>query len=236
MGLKKILTAQPPAELASLYRQQGNEWVLDLEDEGAPADDSATRLKEFRENNIRLAQERDALRRQLEETNAKVQPREQEARTLTERLAHLETAWKQSEQQRAQAESMARTERFRGDFNQLATKHKVRDDNAARVLFAMASQTFKEKDGSFVPLNEKGETIYNPKTTQPLALEEWIDSQRSGPYKDLFSQPQGGGGRGSAVAGGDAAGKIAMRRSETTAPTPEQFKAMQEGRVTVIDG
>lgn len=172
------------------------EWVLDLEGDDTPD----PRLTEFRDSNVQLKKERDELIAKLkaaEENAQRAAPKVKESESLAQEVARLTKEWEAAQQRTAQAEIKARQEQFRGSFLQTATKHKIRDEAAAKVLWAMAGQTYKEKDGAWVPVDESGKTIYSRKdVTQPMPIEEWIESNKSGDYRDLFAQPSGGGAKG----------------------------------------
>jgi alanyl-tRNA synthetase len=198
MKLKQILTTAPEAAIAQFYTQQGDKWVLDLEGDGAPD----PKLTEFRDRNVTLVKEREELLAKLkaaEESAQKAAPKVKESESLAEEVKRLKEEWQNSQQKTVAAEQRAREEQFRGSFLQTATKHKVRDETAAKVLLAMAKQTYKEKEGAFIPLAEDGRPLYSKKdVTAPMPIEEWIEAQKAGEYRDLFAQPSGGGAKGSA--------------------------------------
>lgn len=196
------------------------EWVLDLEGDDTPD----PRLREMRDNNINLARERDELKAKLaaaEENAQKTAPKVQENESLGQEVARLKKEWQESQQKATQAEARARQEQFRGSFLQTATKHKVRDDTAAKTLWAIASTVYKEgKDGSYAPMGEDGNPIYSKKDiTKPMPIEEWIETHKTGEYRDLFAQPTGGGakGQGSPISFGGKTPKILI--------TPEQVSS-----------
>lgn len=197
MKLKKILTTAPDVAIAQYYRQEGDKWLLDLEGDEQPD----PKLVEFRDNNVKLVKERDELVAKLkaaEESAQKSAPKVKESESLAQEVERLKKEWSESQQKAFQAEARARQEQFRGQFLQTATKHKIRDDAAAKVLWSMANQTYKEKDGSFVPVDDSGKTLYSKKDiTAPLPVEEWIETMKTGDYRDLFAQPSGGGAKGS---------------------------------------
>lgn len=205
MALKKKLATAPEAALAGFYKQVSpTEWLLDLEGDEPAAEDA--KVKEYRDNNIRLARERDELMAKLKEAEtqrAQLAPKAEQSQTLEQRVAQLTQQWEESQARAKAAEANARLEQFRGSLLSTATKHKVRDEAAAKVLLAMASQTYKEKDGKFVPLNEQGQVLYSKKlAAEPMPIEEWIEERKAGDYRDLFAQPQGGSAKGSGAAFG----------------------------------
>ena len=170
--------------------------MLDLEGDDTPD----PKLTEFRDRNVSLVKEREELLAKLklaEESAKQAAPKVKESESLAEEVKRLQKEWQDSQQKTAAAEARAREEQFRGSFLQTATKHKVRDEAAARVLLAMARQTYKEKDGAFVPLAEDGRPLYSKKdVTAPMSVEEWIETLKTGDYRDLFAQPSGGGAKG----------------------------------------
>lgn len=214
------------------------EWVLDVEDDAANTD----KLNEFRTNNIELSRklaETEARQRKLEEALAKIPsvttPEAAKPSTIEDKVTHLTTLFEQSKKETAAAQAAARQEAWRSSFLTATSKHKVRDDSAANALLALAQSTFKEKDGAFVPLDGKGSVIYSRDSTEPLSVDAWVEQQKGGAYRDLFSQPQGGGGRGSGVVGGNGQPRITMTREQAQRPTVDQLKAMQAGLVDVTD-
>jgi len=212
--------------------------VLDVEEDPTPAppqnDDAAIRLREFRENNI-AAQRRI---KELEDQIAKVAPESNKAKSLEEQVAQINRTLQEERAARDAAEKRARAESFRSTFSGATNTHKVRDDHAARALFAIAQNTFKpQEDGSYVPY-EGDKPLYSRqrgKETEPMPLEEWVQVQREGAYKDLFVQAQGGGARGSSGVSGAGSSRVALTREQAQKPSPEQFSAMQKGLVDIID-
>jgi alanyl-tRNA synthetase len=219
MALKRKLTTAPETAIASLYKKVSEtEWVLDLEGDDTPD----PRLREMRDNNINLAKERDELQAKLraaEENAQKTAPKVKESESLAQEVERLKKEWTDSQTKAAQAEARARQEQFRGSFLQTATKHKVRDETAAKTLWALASTVYKEnKEGAFVPLGDDGRPLYSKKDiTQTMPIEEWIETHKSGDYRDLFAQPLGGGAKGPGVLAGGKTPKILI--------TPDQVSS-----------
>ncbi len=220
--------------MASLYKQQGNEWILDLDDDPAPPPQETERLREFRENNI-AAQRRI---KELEEQMTRLAPESNKAKSLEEQVAQINRTLQDERAARDAAEKRARAESFKSSFSGATNTHKVRDDAAARALFAIAQSTYKpQEDGSFVPY-EGEKIVYSRqrgKETEPMAVDEWVQTQREGSFKDLFVQAQGGGARGSSVTGGAPAARLSLTRTEAAKPNPEQFAAMQKGLVDIVE-
>jgi alanyl-tRNA synthetase len=196
-------------------------------------------LAEFRNNNVALAKERDELLARLraaEENANKTAPKLKESEQLAQEVARLQKEWADSQAKAAAAESKARQERFRGEFMQVAAKHKVRDDAAAKTLWAMASTVYKEKDGAILPLSEDGTPIYSKKdVTRPVSVEEWFEGVKESGYKDLFAQPTGGGAKGSSVTNG-APGRVQLTRQQAQFPSAEQKAALAKGQAEIIEG
>jgi hypothetical protein len=203
--------------------------VLDLEDDDTPENDN--KIKEYRDNNIALSKERDELRRRIAESEARSAPKEQEAKTLAQRLEQVEKVLGEERQQRANAEKRVRQESFRSDFMSAAQQQKVRDDKAGKALFGLASQTWREEaDGSMKPYD--GEKILysrqKGKETEPMGMTEWMEHQKGGDYRDFFSQPVGGGGRGSNVP--DSSGLPRFSAKQLAAPTKEELVVIASGK------
>ena len=236
MALKRKLTSQPPTEQAALYKKiSDTEWVLDLEGDDTPD----PKLQEFRQTNIELLRKQKELEDKLAAVQTQSAPKDEENKTLSQKVDHLTKLYQESEQKTKAAEQRARQEAFRGSFFGVASKHKIRDDQAAHALYTIASTVFKEnKEGKMVPQDANGNTLYSKKSTSliPIEVEEWVESQKADGYKDFFQQPTGGGGRGSSGVQGSSAGpRISLTKAQASKPTVEQFKAMQEGRVDVED-
>lgn len=210
-----------------------------LDVEGEDPESQRPALEQFRANNVELLKKQQELEKQLEDLKGKasqVAPKEEENKTLSQQVAHLTKLFEESQKKTQEAEKTAREEQWRGSFLQSATKHKVRDDSAAKVLHSLASLTFREKDGQRVPLDNDGNTIYSKKSTSltPITLDDWMEEQKGGAYKDLFSLPTGGGARGS---GGSAPtpGKIQITKEQSRFPNADQLKAMSEGKADIVD-
>lgn len=200
--LKKRLTSAPSKEIEAFYKKEGDQWVLQLEDDAGESD----KLKEFRDSNIKYRQQLEAqgaeltkIKETLEKLSPKEEKKDKEPETLTGKVEHLTKMIEQERQARINAEKRARISVWERSFVEAASKAKVRDDNAAKVLLAMAKQTFREdeKTGDFLAFDEKGLPRYSPNSTAPYSVTDFLEEQKSGDYKDLFAQPQGGGGRGS---------------------------------------
>lgn len=209
--------------------------MLDLEDDGpAPAD---PKVDELRNSAIQALKERDAIKAQLAQVQAdaaKLQGDSSAKKTLEEQVAHLTSIVNASNQKIAEAEKRARDEQFRSSFLGATNKHKVRDDSAGVALLAIAQQTFREKDGAYVPLDSAGNVIYSKSSAQPMSVDEWMETQKGGVFKDLFSQPVGGGGKGSAQPV-STAGRIQLTTEQARFPTAEQAKAMADKLVDIVD-
>lgn len=235
MALKKKLTSAPEATIQALYKKiSDHEWVLDLEEESTDTSGHNQRLAEFRENNIRLLRENEEVKKRLADLEAKSAPLISEKKGAEDRIAILEKKYEEETKARTLAEQRARQENFKSGFMNHLQRHKVRDDKAGSLLHSLALQTFKEKEGSFVPVDEQGNTIYSKKTAQPLSVEEWIEERKSSDYKDLFLQPTGGSARGSSGLSGTGS-ILELTREQAQRPNAEQFKAMSEGRVKIVD-
>jgi hypothetical protein len=228
-ALKKKLSAAPDQSIAQFYKVQGNEWVLDIEGDDAPENDN--RVSEYRNNNIALTKERDALKAQLAQVSQQVAPTQQEAKTNAERLAQIEKVLADERQQRAAAEKQARAQGFRSDFMSAAQQQKVRDDKAGKALLGLASQTWREDEsGSYKPY-DGDKILYSKqkgKETEPMSLGEWMESQKAGDYRDFFAQPVGGGGKGSGIV--DTSGLPRFSAKQLATPTAEELAVISSGK------
>lgn len=217
--------------------------MLDLEgDEPAPN----PKIDEFRQSAIEAKKERDRLAKELsdlqkqrDELASKVAPKEKEAQDLAGQVSNIQRLLDEERAARTNAEKKARAENFRSSLVNAAQTHKIRDEKASRALELIAGSVYKEEeDGTYKPY-ENGQIIYSKRKdheTKPMPVDEWVETQKTSDYKDLFSQPQGGGAKGSSsTAGAGSKGRIALTLKESQKPTPEQFKAMQENRVDIID-
>lgn len=207
-----------------------------LEIDGLETPPADPKVDELRNSAIQALKERDAIKAQLAQIQADAEKLRGDSgakKTLEDQVAHLTSLVTASNQKIADAEKRARDEQFRSSFLGATNKHKVRDDSAGVALLAIAQQTFKEKDGAFVPLDSAGNIIYSKSSAQPMGVDEWMEGQKAGVFKDLFSQPVGGGGRGSSTP--IATGRIQLTREQARFPTPEQAKAIADKTVDVVD-
>lgn len=223
--------------MASFYRQEGSKWVLDIEG-GLPtppapqADLETQRIREFRENNI-AAQKRI---KELEDQIAKVAPESSKAKSLEEQIAQINRTLQEERAARDAADKRERAARFQASFTGATNTHKVRDDLAAQALLAIAKNVYKEQeDGTYLP-REGDKTLYSKvrgKETEPMPIEEWIQTQREGTYKDLFIQAQGGNARGSTSQTGSS-GRLVLTVEQSRYPTKEQAKALAENKADIV--
>ena len=151
MALKKRLTTAPDASIAEHYKQQGNEWVLDLEgDEPAPN----PKIDEFRQSAIEAKKERDRLAKELsdlqkqrDELASKVAPKEKEAQDLAGQVSNIQRLLDEERAARTNAEKKARAENFRSSLVNAAQTHKIRDEKASRALELIAGSVYKRRRG-----------------------------------------------------------------------------------------
>lgn len=218
--------------------------MLDLEGDEPPPQNP--KIDEFRQSAIEAKKERDRLAKELsdlqkqrDELASKVAPKEKEAQDLAAKIEHVQKLFEEEKTARANAEKKARVKEFQTTLMGAAQTHKIRDERAAKVLHGLAGTVWREdEDGSFKPY-DGDKVLYSrrkDREQEPMSIDEWVESQRTGDYKDLFSQPQGGGAKGSASTTGTSnKGRITLTLKESQKPTEAQFKAMQEGRVDIVD-
>lgn len=215
--------------------------MLDLEDDPS-ADDNNPKVKELRQSAIDALKERDRLTAELATAKAESERWKTEKgatetgkKTIEEQLAHLTKVNEANERKAVESERRAREESFRGAVMQSNTKHKIRDDAASRVVLGLVAATYKEVDGKYVPQDASGQTLYSKTGAVPMPVDEYVEQLKTGDYKDLFSHPVGGGGRGSQGVTANAGPRVILTRKEAMSMNPEQFKAAQEGRVDISD-
>lgn len=207
MGLKfKVATlAEIPEAIRSMYKQEGNEYVLDVD--GAV---DKSKVDEFRNNNIQLQQQLDKLKdvdpakyRELMELDRKVREKQlieagkveeavnlrvESMRTeltgqLTEKTTALETANRQLAvlmiDRQVQAEAV-----------KLGILPTAMDD-----ILLRARTVYTMENGVPVPKTAEGKVIYGKDGSTPMPMNEWVLSlKKAAPH--LFAGSSGSGANG----------------------------------------
>lgn len=206
--------AIPPA-LKEFYTESGGQWTLNVE--GAV---SADKLREFRENNITLTQERDALKKTWEGLDPEEVKRlvgikadlESEKlfkkgdidslianRTQAMKDAH-DKALKEATEQINAARNELTALKIDGAVLAEATKLGLRP-GATDDLIARARRTFSLDDkGNLVAKDANGKPLYGT-TSDPLTAAEWA-AQLASTATHLFLPNAGGGAPGGGGGGG----------------------------------
>lgn len=209
--------AEIPEDLKDRYVKDGDGWRMDIE--GAA---DATKLKEFRDNNVKLTKEVETLkatfkdidpeaaRKAIEITNqldekqlikatdlaAQVEERTSAMKAANEKLVADITA------ERDKATAEISTLRINGAVMRAGNECGLRE-GAADDLISRASRTFSYKDGNVVAADADGNPLFNEKS-EPLQIEDWVKQQtEKAPH--LFDPNTGGGGQGGGQGGAGGA-------------------------------
>lgn len=232
MGLKfKVATlAEIPEAIRSMYKQEGSEFVLDVE--GAV---DKTKIDEFRNNNILLQQQLDKLKdvdpakyRELMDLDRKVREKQlieagkvdevvnlrvesmraELTGQLTEKSTALETANKQLAilmiDRQVQAEAV-----------KLGILPTAMDD-----ILLRARTVYTMENGVPVPKSQDGKVIYGKDGSSPMPMNEWVVTlKKAAPH--LFA-----GSSGSGAGGGTRQGAFDMTKAS---PLDKINRGLAEG-------
>jgi len=227
MALKLIITSEDDLpeseEIRGLYTQQGDKWVLDVE--GAVP---KRQLDEFRQSNIDLKKQLEALGdvkpedaakaiRRVEELEAQLDKDKNKFDELLEkRTGEMKTAH-EKQIEAAQAEQT----KLRGQLKDLKINHAVLEagtelglrQGAGPDLVSRSRSVFDlDDEGNIVARDGEGELIYNA-GGEPLGIRDWVEKTAK-EAKHLFDPNQGGGSGGSG-GGGKAMGGNNPWKKET---------------------
>lgn len=198
MALKTTLASldDVPAEHQSLYVQQGDGFVLDID--GVDEHPDVARLKSAYE---RTKQDRDAIRTERDEARSKLSSvpedfdaeawkRVKDGKADEAQLIHLRQQleaerdqWK-SKYETAEAASLKNA--LDRDLTDALTASGVTDPGLVRGARAIISQSVKMVDGKPTVETDMG----------PLSLGEHVQRWAAGEGKVFVSQPKGGGAKG----------------------------------------
>jgi hypothetical protein len=207
--IKKLEDVAEP--LRPLYRQEGDEFVLDAE--GVVPKE---RLDEFRTNNIQLQQQLDKLKdvdpvkyRELVEIQRQMSEGELLKKgdlegvvnsRVTSMKAALEGERDTFRTRAEQAESQLAVLLIDSAVRNEAIKHGVRP-TALDDMVLRARTVYKMKDGAAVPHDDKGEVVYGRDGKTPMPMNDWVVGlKKTAPH--LFEGSQGGGAGGGGRLGG----------------------------------
>ena len=207
MGLKyKIAKLEDvPENVRSLYKQEGDAFVLDAE--GVVPKE---RLDEFRTNNIQLQQQLDKLKdidpvkyrelvdiqRQIDEGKLLKEGKIEEV--VNSRVGAMKQALEgerdtyktRAEASEAQLAVLLIDSAVRAEALKSGVQATALDDVVLR-----ARTVYKMKDGAAVPHDTKGEVIYSKDGKTPMPMSDWVvELKKTAPH--LFAGSQGGGAGG----------------------------------------
>jgi hypothetical protein len=193
MPLKLIVTSLDQIEepFRPLYRPvegHPDEFTLDVED-AVPA----SKLKEFRANNLKLNEEMEALKKTYRGIDPEeYRRRETEIETLRDQVANKQT--KGEKEYQAQMSQMAAT--HKAEKEAIAAQVKEKDGIIARMMIDdtvtrlaaqakalgpaimdvvnRAKSVFRMEDGVVVAYRPTGEKWFSPESGNLLTVEEWI--------------------------------------------------------------
>jgi len=222
--LKRKVTASEYEELddavKAYYKESGKDYVLDVEDDG-----SAAKLKEFRENNIKLMKQMEELREQADALKdidpdkareALAKMRELEESKLLEAGEVDKLVEKRTEEMRKEYENKikALNDGLQEKDSELqSTSNRLSeiliDSEVSRAVgevgtvrkgalsdvMSRARSMFTLKDGEPVALRD-GNIVYSAKDpNKPMTISEWAGKLPED-APHLFEDSKGGGGRG----------------------------------------
>ena len=256
MALKFIVTAEtdlPEDEpLRALYTKQGDKWILDVEGAVPKA-----QLNEFREKNITLSKQLEALGdvdpgeaakaiKRVEELEAQL---DKDKGKFDELLNKRTEAMKSEYDAKLSAKDSSIGE-IRGQLKTLSIDQAIQAaggefglrTGAAPDLVARGRAMFDlDDDGNIISRDSEGVQRYNS-AGEPLAPKDWVQSMTK-EAKHLFDESQGSGAGGSGKGGNGLAGAGAnpwskdsfslTRQGEIMKADPAQAKrlAAQAGKV-----
>lgn len=219
MALKyRIKKLEDVAEaVRGLYRQDGEEFVLDAE--GVVPKE---RLDEFRENNITLQKQLEKLKdidpvkyRELSELQRQVEEGQLlKAGKIDEVVNSRVTAMKRALEEERDGYKI-RAETSESQLSVLLIDSAVRNEalklgvvnTALDDVVLRARTVYKMKDGAAVPHNEKGEVVFGKDGKTPMSMGDWVAAlKKTAPH--LFANSQGGG-----AGGGGRTGAIDMSKA-----------------------
>lgn len=214
MALKFILE-EKPTDHADLYKEEGGKWILDVE--GA---EPASRVAEFRTNNITLQKKVTDLERRFKDVDpekyAELLTRETELMTgevykkeglekaLEAKTAAMRTAHQKSLDElnatRVQLESRLAELLIDGELAKAGAKMGVRAESLP-LLSLEASRIFRVVDGNVTAFAEDGKTTRFGPTGAVYAISDYLNEQaKARPF--LFADSSGSGNAGGGKQGG----------------------------------
>lgn len=197
-----------PEAIRSLYRPEGDAFVLDAE--GVVPKE---RVDEFRNNNIQLQQQLDkfknidptkhnellAIQREIEEGKLIKEGKLEEVVNL--RVGTMKTTYEQQIEQLNNANQQSSAQLAILLIDNAIKSEAIKNGiyaTAVDDIVLRARSVYSVDKGNPVPKNDKGEVIYGKDGTTPMPIGEWILNQKKvAPHLFHGSQGSGaGGGRG----------------------------------------
>ena len=199
--LKRTVSTEEYNELAEglreFYVETDDGYRLDVEVDPEIARKDA-KIKEMRDNNIRLMKERDDKKPKVEDVGVAEQLAEMRSqmKEVTDKLAA-------SEKREKDALSRANRADFTTKLREVGNKHGLIPAAVDDMQRRAEAAGFRMEEGNAVAKNEAGEVITDS-TGSPLTLTGWLADQKGNGAEHLFAKPRGtddGSGRGTPAAG-----------------------------------
>ena len=256
MALKKKVAdiAQIPEAQRGLYKQVGNEWVLDLEGGDAP-DDAKAKLQEMRANNIELMKKLEGLQLRVGEFEG-LDP--SQLRAALEKLGQSQSAEEQAALKAGRLDEVvnSRVGTVKSEYEKkLAAERKRSDElaakqsdmagrlarlNGSRQLVGILDEAkLKPRSGALTDLEARyfqafqpgpdGNTVPTVRPDgSPWTIKEWVDAQVS-QASYLFEAGAGGG-----APAGTAGGGVRKLVNPSAAEFSKHAKDIADGKVMVV--
>lgn len=227
---------QIPSGYENLYEEKDGKFVLKVEFEGLVGKE---KVDEFRQNNIDLKKQLDALKDALGETDpekvkaylADVKKKEEAAALKAgdiDKLLETRTAEMRKAHDTALTTAKKEIEKLTAELTKLVVENGIRAAAAAKKVLGTAVEdvlmrgksVFQMKDGKAVAIGADGQPMFG-KDGSALTMEAWVDSlTSSAPH--LFEASSGGG---ASNAGGGASG------GQTNPWKKDSFNLTQQGKI-----
>lgn len=249
--------AQIPEGFEKAYEEKNGKFYLKLDEDVVPKKD----LGEFRDNNIQLMKEKDALAKQLQKFDGVNLEEYQEALKLKQAAAEK----KLLEQGDVEKLVQTRTERMRSDFDgqtqalnakiqgleeernglsqqlssvlidsqiQAAVNEVGRPrEGAMQDIMNRGRSLFKLQDGEPVPVGNDGKPIYGKDGKAPMTFVEWATGLQE-TAGFLFESATGGGSQGNRSSTGGAQSTKVIAPNDPVA-FGDNLESIAKGETTV---
>ncbi len=258
MALKRILTTPPTDAHKAFYREDGpGRWVLDLEESPAP-EETPEEKRTFRENNIALKKQNEAMAARLEglekgvasllqklggdapappsspaAPNAAPAPKGNEAGDIDPKLKHALEMFERKTQELQAAQEKAEAAQLavkRSEFERelLAEANKRNLRPDAQAALLRAAREQFAPHEGRFVPQKDGKPRYSSKGTEVMAPAEWLEEVKS-TEPFYFAQPQGGNAQGNLAGSFSSAGK----KEVTLAQSGNYLEQIAAGEVVV---